>query len=209
MNWNSTLAAFLTATIVVGCAQTAGQGDITSLNVDSLPYKKGAIVMAGSSIGVDLALKRDGEDILFVPSTHGTVLDMEIERYRKTPQGVLLVIAGGESYVPPIPLLKPGFSIGQIWNWDGEVLLARSGTVDPAQSTKQKASATISLGQEQLNIPTGPFDALKINVELLIHDGTKPPAKRALVFWIDPKRGVVKREFAYSSTRIPVSNSMP
>lgn len=193
------LLTLISVGAIVGCPHKQPdppEGDkfttLADVRPDALPYQDASIILAGSPMEATLEEKREGDDVHFFIRMHGEV--MEHERYRLTHNQFSFVGLGEESYEPPITLLTFPLTTGQTWEWKGEMRLGP--LTKPAQATVTTASDT-------LNLAAGRFDAILVVVALSIDAGTNEQAKRELKFWFDPGKGIVRREFAASSTREP------
>jgi len=127
---------------------------------------------------------------------HKEMLEREVYKIEKNQFSVVEV--AGETYTPPIPLLMGQVREGDKWKWKGEMSLPESSTMRPKPS-----EADISVITEKLNVIGGPFDSYFVSVKLKISDGSPNPSKRELRFWFVPSKGLIKREFDYSSLREP------
>lgn len=167
-------------------------GTFAEVAPDALPYSKGALILAGTAIPVEIARERTEDRVIFSLIAHKQTL--ETETYSLARSGFAIESAAGESYLPPIPLLRFPMTIGEAWIWNGEM---------SAGDVKRSASATIKTSDDTLNLPGVTGAAIKIDVQLSMDSGGPEPAKRRLLFWVLPKMGVVRREFGASSTRLP------
>lgn len=164
------------------------------LKPGSLPYTRGALVLAGTAVPVELAQTRSGNTLGLELRAHGKLV--ERERYIADGNGFRLQEASGETYDPPLPLLQFPMTVGQSWNWEGKVLSAGS---------SRPASATVVSSMEKLNAPGGPYDCVVVRVDLEIETGAGEPVKRALRLWFARGQGIVQREFGATSTRQPMA----
>lgn len=114
--------------------------------------------------------------------------ELEHEGYRVEPDAFLLIQAGGETFDPPLPVLKFPLKIGDGWSWTGTL---RAGEATSA------AEAKVMTIRESLFTP--PSEALRVNVELTLRRGVG--SKRNLSFWFLEGRGLVQREFGASIRR--------
>lgn len=161
----------------------------------ALPYERAALVLAGTVVPVDVQRveERPG-DVAFRLVAHGQLV--EEERYRLETHSFSIVSAAGESYKPPIPLLANPIEAKKPWVWQGSLT---SGV------EHRNARADLVAIDERLNLPGGPYDSIRVDVELSIEGVGPQPAKRKLAFWFAPGKGIVKRDFGSSSTRAPLS----
>jgi hypothetical protein len=56
-----------------------------------------------------------------------------------------------------------------------------------------------------LNLAGGPYATIRAHVALVLDTGSPEPAKRELMFWFVPKKGIIKRDFGAISTREPAT----
>ncbi|MEA2554283.1 MAG: hypothetical protein QOJ65_2459 [Fimbriimonadaceae bacterium] len=147
--------------------------------------------MGGVIVPVDVKVEQSGDDFSLHLVNGGQ--DFETEQYKNPPDGFLLVNAAGETYAPPIPLLKFPMRIGDTWKWSGDMITG------PAS---RKADAAIRTRDDKVDMGT-PVDALLVEVDLSMYSGASQPATRRLAFWFVKGKGLVKREFGSSTSRVP------
>lgn len=165
------------------------------LKLDALPYIQGQLILAGTVIPIELQLKRKGSEIHYLLLASGQQIEEEI--YELGPSELLLRNASGESFTPPIPILRFPMSAGRSWDWSGKMA---SGPTPPRQASAQVTSEGVTL-----NVPGGPYSSVLVRVKLEIESGGPSAAERHLSFWFAQRAGLVKREFGSSSTREPVA----
>jgi len=181
---------------------------MSSYKPDALPYKNADLVIAGTAMPVKFeASRKPGEVVFFLRSKHGEVL--EHEAYRFDVGQFSLWRAGGELYEPVIPLLKDPVSAGSNWEWSGQMFPAVDGEPVRNSEAVRKATAKISLTSDTLNILGGSKSAMRVNVLLSIESGGNVRAQRTLSFWFMKDHGLVKRDFAFASTRGPSNRVEP
>lgn len=166
--------------------------DAESFSASATPYREGALVLAGTKVPVSLTREEEDKIVSFRLAAHGQTI--EIERYESDSAGIRILAAGGETYDPPIPLLRFPFEIGDAWQWKGR---ASSGSV------VHLAEAKVGTSSEVLNVPGGPFDAVRVSAVMLFQGDDLRQATRTLDFWFVPGKGVFKRQFGTNSTREP------
>ncbi|MBS1723265.1 MAG: hypothetical protein JSS66_09970 [Armatimonadetes bacterium] len=165
----------------------------SELAPDALPYSKVRINVAGTEVPAELKRKASGKEVVFEIVAKGETL--EEEHYVSTPGVFSFVSLGGsESYDPPIPLVRYPFKVVDSWDWTGTASL---GTL------AKPATAKITAAPEVLNLATGVSDCVLVTASLVVETGGGGESKRNLKFWIEPKRGVVKRDFGSSTSREP------
>lgn len=187
---------------LVGCVDSGNQSQATlgrsitgpeALKPEAQPYDRGALILAGTRIAVDMNARADGEWVTFELRAHDEVL--EEERYRSSSAGFFLVGAAGERCEPPIPLLRYPMTVGDTWTWTGRLV---SGGIE------REGKGAITTGNDRLNLPGDYFEAVRVRVELEFAGGGPEPARRELVFWFREGRGIYRREFGAGSTREPI-----
>lgn len=193
------------AGIVAGCylekgGKSSDPGQVTgrqyvneqSLQPAALPYKQTRIIMGGLEVPAEMSRKVEGKQVTFEITAKGEVLEQE--HYENDDTGFRFASLSDESFNPPIPIIRYPFTVGEKWEW--------SGTAGLGQNIKQ-ATAVVTSTQETLNLVTGVADCVRVTADLEVATGGPGKSKRPLKFWIEPGKGIVKREFAYSSTREP------
>lgn len=164
----------------------------STLEPGLLPYSKGALILAGQTYPVDVVRETNKDRVYFTLLNHGEVLDREV--YVHNDDSFSLASGGGVTYDPPIPLLVYGSRVGGTLTWGGRV-------VDGPD--RSDAKAVVTSEQASLNLAGGFFEGVGVHVDLEIAMPQGPVGKR-LSFWFVPKRGIIKREFGATSTRVPV-----
>lgn len=161
-----------------------------TLAPDALPYEQGSLILAGTEYPIEMRQVRSPGSVEFVLERQGEVL--EVERYVGDDGSFRLVQGGGATYLPAIPLILYGRDLSEPQTWNGEV---------KETDVTNVAAAQIRATREPINIPGGRYDAYRIDVRLRID--SRPAVDRAMKFWFVPNRGIVKREFGSTSTRLP------
>lgn len=158
-----------------------------------LPYERAGLILAGTLVPVQMRRRESAEGVVFDLVAHGQVV--EDEQYFNSADGFKLVAAGGERYEPPVPIVRYPFKPGEAWDWSGKLHCgARART----------ATGNVVVDRDNLNVPGGPFQTLRVTIDLRIDGGGPATADRKLVFWFAPGKGIVKREFGFCSTREPI-----
>lgn len=197
----------LSLVCMLSACQPALQGELlVGFGADQVPPKNAVLILAGSPIDVELVSKKDKGLLDFHWQTHGETL--EIERYRFSEKSFELIGAAGEAYEPGIVLLRERFQPGDAWNWSGQSMMQLPGQ-EPRTDTARKATASIKLVADKLNLSGAHHEALRADVLLSIQDGSPNPVPRKLQFWFVRDRGILKREFAMASTRQPAEPPKP
>lgn len=174
-----------------------GQGaaitSIDELAPDVLPGATADLVLAGTAYPVALNRINHGDTLELDLVSHGEVL--EAERYQRGPSSFALLDAAEEHFKPGIPLLKFPLRVGESWTWRGNMttgLIPRS------------ATATIATASDSVFLTDTSHDTVRTTVDLSFEaDPGKAPLKRQLIFWFEPKAGIVKRQFGTASVRQP------
>jgi hypothetical protein len=203
------LSVLVWAGILAGCNQhfaaALSEPKTSDFPIAKPPYAQGNLVIAGAAMPVEVIPKvEEPQSVTYLlQSEHGAIL--EREAYRFDEKAISLWQAGGELFEPAIPLLIDPIQLESLPPWSGEIMSALDGAASKDVSTKQEARAVVSITSDRLNVVGGPHDAFRVEVELQIDSGRKEsPAKRQLTFWFVKRDGIVKRDFAFSSTREPV-----
>lgn len=186
----------LIAMSVAGCRPGSDQGVAIATAVELLPdalyQPKATLNYGGTPVVVEMTRSTSGQEVRFELSAHGEVLETEV--YQSTTSEFALVSID-EKFVPPLPLLKFPMTLGEPWDWKGELV---------AGGVRHRAEASISSSSEQLFLTkTGGVSTVKIHVELKIDSKTSTPAKRHLTFWFARGKGIVKREVGTATSREP------
>lgn len=164
----------------------------SDLAPDTPPSQRAIVRLSGSPFEVDLATRKDKNRFQIMLSKDGVEFDRE--EYVDAYNGFKLAEAAGETYSPPIDLLRYPTKLGDSWDWSGEIRL-----VDDAR----KANAHIETMEETQYIGEVPVKAVKVRVELKFETAPEVHAERTLTFWFAPKRGLFKRQYDTVSVREP------
>ncbi len=187
---------------LAGCHRGQSGGTVASYRPDTLPYNEGVLVVAGSRLRINLSEERKpSEVVFFLKSEHGVTF--EHEAYKFDSERFSLWQAGGEMYDPVIPLLVNPVRAGSKWTWKGKMTLAADGVPSTSEFGTSPATAEIATSPDKLNMRTGAVEAMRVDVMLSLESGTPTPALRKLSFWFVNGQGMIKREFAAASTRLP------
>lgn len=164
------------------------------LKPDANPGPQKAIY-AGTVIPVDV--KTNTDNGIFTIDLRYQGVSMEQEQYKSSPTEFDLVNAAGEQYTPPLPLLRFPMNAGDAWKWSGQMVTG---------PTSRNASAQVSTREDKVDIGTL-ADALVVQVDMSMDSGANTPATRQLSFWFVKGKGIVKREFGASTSRVPAAAS--
>jgi hypothetical protein len=168
------------------------------LKASTTPPKLANIILSGTSIPVVLQEKRTQNVITYTwivdsNKESGEPVEVESEKYFFNGKLFSFAATAHEQYNPPINLIRYPMTVGDTWEWAGDVIFGK---------TKAKAKATITTSAEEVNLDTGKFSALKVNVEVNF-EANSAPKKRELTFFFKPGEGLIRRELWASSTRTP------
>lgn len=162
------------------------------LSADKLPYKSARLILSGTEVPVTMNRKVSGKRVDFLLTARQELL--EIESYESDDKGFRFAGLSGETFEPAIPIARFPFRVGEAWEWTGTAGLG---------PILKPATAKLSSSKDKLNLATGVAECILISADLDVKVSEKSQSKRILKFWIEPGIGVVKRDFAMSSTREP------
>jgi hypothetical protein len=168
-------------------------GSQSDLKPDGDPGPKAKMVMSGMIIPVDVKTKASPQEFDIDLWYQGELF--EEEQYHVTPDEFQLVNSASETYSPPIPLLRFPMNVGDVWKWSGQMITGPVG---------RGAKATIRTQDDKVDMGAA-TDALMVEVDLSIESGASEPAMRRLTFWFVKGKGLVKRQFGDSTSRLPDS----
>ena len=193
-------AAVAAALFLLGCLGSNEEGPSTQtyskiedIQPTAVPYARAYVIFTGTPIPTDVvAEQKDGEFELRCES-EGAVIDLE--KYAFDDASFKFVGTGSETFDPGIPILRFPLEVGDEWTWGGSYLTG---------ADAREATAKVKTAQERLNTVMGEFSTVRVTVELAIQSGTPKPVEHKLVFWFAPKKGIVRREIKFSTTREPM-----
>lgn len=162
------------------------------------PPKEANLILNGTVIPVTLRETRKDNSITYSwivddAGESGEPVEVESEKYFASHELFSFSATAHERYNPAINLLRYPLTVGDTWDWNGEVIVGVS---------KRKASAKIETSAAQLNLPNTKITTLLVKVTLT-YEATQSPGTRELKFWFKPGEGLVRRELWGSSTREP------
>jgi hypothetical protein len=199
------VGAVLLVAIWVACARCqkpsggkAGSGvhiaSSTDLKPDANPGPQ-RIVYAGTVIPAETKVNLMNDE--FSIELWYNEVSLEKEVYKSSAKEFSLVNAAGEDYAPPIPLLRFPMNAGASFKWSGKMITG---------PTSRNATALISTREDKVDMG-GVTDALVVEVDISMESGANAPATRQLLFWFVKGKGVVKRDFGASTSRVPASST--
>jgi hypothetical protein len=165
-----------------------------------VPYEKATLTIMGTDIPVKVDVRKETTSmVVFLRAEHGEVL--EHEAYKFDPGSFSLWRAGGELYDPVIPLLQAPIRPNDSAIWEGKMVSAIDGVPSNLPTASRPATALIKTSEDKLNMKGSTSDVLRVDVTLSMDGGGEKAAERKLTFWFKEGGGLVKRDFASSSTR--------
>lgn len=176
--------------LLAGCQPDAAT---QAVSIDELvprqPAPQAAILTFDKvEVPVELNVVREREALALEWVAFGEAI--EVERYVQTADSLALSEALKETYEPPLVLLGKGS--GQPW----EGVLSSAGV-------SRKASASLALSSESIDVLGQRVAARKVQAEMLIGDVPELAVERTLTFWFVPGQGIVQRQFGQWSSRKP------
>jgi hypothetical protein len=190
------------AVIVIGCLNTRNSirtqvNDLISDTSEFAFFQEGIsrarLILGGLPLDVVVDVEKGEEGRTELTIAHDST-EIERERYIVRGSTVMLDQAIGETYEPPIVLLKSPIENEATWNWTGKM---------SAGELVRPAWATVSVTRERLNTEVGNFNSLRSDVKLLIEASPGQTVDRTLQFWFVEDHGIIQRDFSGVSTRLP------
>jgi hypothetical protein len=191
---------------VLGCLKSAEQSSarvfdtIEDLQPYVEPYKAAYINHGGTPISTNIKTEKSDGKVSFRFHQGNEATPTEVEEYAFNDREFLYLGNLDERYEPGIPLLKFPLRVGDKWEWSGAYNWG---------GASRKATAVVTTATEPLNTVVGEFRAVRSVVELSVETGSKDLHRHKLTFWFAPKRGIVRREFEFSTTREPMPANEP
>jgi hypothetical protein len=196
-------AAFFATLFTLGCFGVHGEQSIAQrytkpedIQPATLAYDKAYVIFAGNPVATTVSSSVEGGQTVFTFEGEGSVID--VEKYSSDESSFRFVGTETETYSPGITILRFPFEVGEEWTWGGKYKLSPE---------EREATAKVKTAEERLNTVAGEFMTVRVTVDLSIESGTAKPVNQKLTFWFAPKRGIVRREFQYSTTREPMPPS--
>ena len=193
--------------MVAGCRSTPTSGSpltrigtgntiesASQLRPDATPGNKTLLTLGATQLPAEIVRIEDKGNVTFDIRSHGD--GIERETYRLEPGRFLLVEAAGETYVPPVDLLRFPLRTGDAWRWKGQLSNGAG---------NRSATADITTSSSRIFIPhSSSVEAVFVEVNFKIEaPGADTPAERRLAFWFGSGTGILKREFGFGSMREP------
>lgn len=191
---NRALAALVVAIMALlaaFCAKAQSGKSQQDIEPDASPGDKALLVYAGPKVPVTVVYSKSGSDEKIELKAEDLVV--ETEEYSSTKQVFALKSAAGESFDPPVPLMKFPFRLGDKYSWKG--------TLD--FSGKRDASGEITTSEGKVSEGDHDTPAVLCTAKIAIDGGGDKPAVRELKFWIVVHRGVLAREIGQGVRRQP------
>lgn len=156
------------------------------------PSEKAVLRLSGSPFEVDLKTRHEGSDFVIELLNHDA--EFEREEYVDSFDGFRLKAAAGESYEPPIDLLRFPMTVGDKWQWNGKIKL---------NSDAAEAWADVETSEDTQYVGAVSVPAVRVRVTLRFASSPETEAERNLTFWFAPDRGLFKRQYDTVSIREP------
>jgi hypothetical protein len=190
---------FLPAILLLGCGGDATNGPKIERSDDYFTAGVAGPVtlrLANVELSAQAELKRDGSTYTIEIVGDGEPIESEV--YRVDKGAISAVRLGtGETADPPIPLMKFPMTVGDKFDWSGQIAVG---------DRTLQASAVVSSEISRPDLATGPVEAVHIHVELEISGGTQREANRRLDFWFAEGKGPVMRDYG-NQVREPAGNN--
>lgn len=199
------VAALLTLLSLGGCnlvhplAPSEGSSEVggghylpkeSAISPSHSPPSRAILTLSGSPFTVDVKAKKDQSKFTITLVKGDRELDHE--EYVAGSEMFQIRVAGGETYNPPIDLLRFPMKVGDSWTWSGKL------------DSGVKADAKIDTSKDTVYVGTVPQPAVKVEVSLrFLALGGDDHAQRTLTFWFSPKHGLFKRQYDNLSIREP------
>lgn len=177
-------------------ATAAGAISVQELQPEAFPGTDAELLIQGTHVPVKLSQQKKDLSTTLTLAVHDE--PFEVESYRSMSDSFELVSAAGETFTPPLDLLRFPLEVGSTWDWKGTMGF---GSAYPATAVVTTANDSLDLG-----VPTSSIKVL-VAITIEANGPDKLPAHRDLSFWFVPGKGVVKRDFGAGSIRQPLSKS--
>ena len=157
---------------------TPGTKWVTRITVGESSFDRNSEVMGTMTVdGIEYHIVEASQNGTHVESNYYNVSDSGILNYIK------ILGSGGRKimYQPPQPVLQFPLEVGKTWKWSGKFSKLLKGT-----------QAYKVVGAEEVEVPAGKFNALKIEVNVEIQDSTGNVKTSKAVQWYAKDVGNVK-----------------
>jgi hypothetical protein len=183
------MLAALFAACTVGCVPGSGVDlDKIERTQDFFPIKFEMPItlrLANVPIEAEAKMTVDGNTRTIKIFKDGVPIEEEV--YIVTTEQISVKSMGtGETFDPPLPLIKLPMSVGDTFDWTGKIVFA-------GHELEGKAKAVTS--RDTPDLATGPRETLRVAVELEISDGSPKPATRKLDYWFAEGVGPIRRDY--------------
>jgi hypothetical protein len=162
-----------------GCTpRTTGQivhatpafASLDSLSPHVLKLEEAVLVLGGTKIPVAIESRAKEGECEITLSAYEQV--METEKYVYDSKSFKMSEITGETYDPPLDLLRFPLAIGDTYRWKGNLLLGEM---------SRPAEAEIATSSDKLFLAEKDLEAVKVSVRLLLESGGPQPAEHFLV----------------------------
>jgi hypothetical protein len=196
------LSFFSLGCLLLGCTQVSNTiGDKIQSGSELFPssVKGGPVTLVLGGIDIPAITQISSNDSTREIRVIANSEEIESEVYKVTEQEIALShigigkALGGETYNPPLTLVKFPMSVDGKVEWRGKLLIG---------DREFDASAVTVSKREQISLPTGTLETLHLQATLKISDGASMVSERKFEFWFGMGLGPVKRDFG-NQVRIP------
>ncbi len=202
MKYSPPVVAIALILFATGCVCSRGSGgspigagaELFPATLESQPITMnlGGIVLAEAHLDFEA---KNGERTLLIRNEE-VVIEKEV--YQVDDQGIALARIGpgeGDQFDPPLTLIRFPAKEGDKVEWKGS---QRFGATRGVNATAVSTTQT-----EVVSLATGSAQAIRVDVEITLDDGSPQKSKRRLEFWFVNGSGPVKRDFGASQVREP------
>lgn len=181
--------------LLSGCTQSVKTlGDTLTSGTEIFPasVKGGPVSLVLGGIDIPATSKITASDATREIRVFANDEEIESEVYRVTEQEIALSQIGigkglgGETYEPPLTLVRFPMAVGEKFEWSGKIIIGER-TLDATAVTNSK--------REQVSLATGTLEALYLQTTLKISDRAGMASERKFEFWFGMGLGPVKRDF--------------
>ena len=141
----------------------------------------------GTKTNYSLKTVKSGSTVSFQAISDGKLVDEEV--YEVEGHTVMLKRALGETFQPPVTLIKSPLNVGDNYTWKGTLA---------CDIEKIDGTATVTTSTDFVSMKDKSEDAIKVEVDLNFGAG----ASRKLSFWFVRGKGILKSEM-FKTVREP------